>query len=329
MKRSFSLLLCVIFLVFVLSSCASPMRDEKKFYAMGTLVSVTVYGGEIPKDISSIVTELEGEISYKIENSLISRVNNGETVALTESLLEAVLLCGELAEKTHGAFDLTVKPVSELWSFDNAPTAPPGDSALQEALVRVGWKNGVVLAENRLTLQNTELDLGAIGKGMACDYLIDKLRQNSLCGIAAVGGSIGVLVGEEKESYRVGIRTPFSENSNELLGVLEMKKGFVSTSGTYEKCFTYEDVKYHHLLNAATGMPENNGIVSVTVVAEKGIFSDALSTAAFLAGAEEGMLLCEEYGAKAVFVLESGSVIASEGLRDSFHYYGTGEVEYR
>ena len=329
MKRILSGFFCVIFLACALSSCNSPMRDEKKFFAMGAFVSVTAYGGKIPEGFAATVTELESEISYKIDGSLIARANGGETVVLTEPLLEAILLCGELTEKTHGAFDLTVKSVSELWNFDNAPTSPPDDIALQAALTHVGWRDGVVLTENRLTLQNAELDLGAIGKGLACDYLIDKLGQNSLCGIVSVGGSIGVLAGEAKASYRIGIRMPFSQNSNELLGVIDLNEGFVSTSGTYEKCFTYEDVKYHHILNATTGKPENNGVVSVTVVAKTGVLSDALSTAAFLVGVEEGMRLCEEYGAKAIFVLENGSVTVSEGLRNSFLCYGENEVTYR
>ena len=112
----------------------------------------------------------------------------------------------------------------------------------------------------------------------------------------------------------MGIRNP--ETGNGEAAVLSLDGCFVSTSGSYERFFEKDGRRYHHILDPETGYPAENGLVSVTVVAESGILSDALSTACFVLGPVEGMKLALDYGCEAVFIDSDGGITVSEGLAD-------------
>ena len=79
-----------------------------------------------------------------------------------------------------------------------------------------------------------------------------------------------------------------------------------------------DGVRYHHILNPATGYPADSGVRSVTILCDSGIVSDALSTACFVLGVEEGMALAESYGAQALFVDMEGNIFMTDGMKQFF-----------
>jgi thiamine biosynthesis lipoprotein len=90
------------------------------------------------------------------------------------------------------------------------------------------------------------------------------------------------------------------------------------TSGTYERFLIQDGVKYHHILDPATGWPINNDVLSVTIIADKGSAADAdgLSTTCLALGVEKGMELIESLnhmGVEAVFVDAEGEIHKTEG----------------
>ena len=148
------------------------------------------------------------------------------------------------------------------------------------------------------------IDLGAAGKGAACDDAIAVYETYPISGaVVAVGGSIG-LYGEKPDGslWAIAVRDPYGETLSEQLGVIETEAVCVSTSGSYEKQFVTDGVQYHHLLDPKTGYPAESGLVSVTVLHESGMTADMLSTACFVLGAEASGPLLAAYGADAVFV---------------------------
>ncbi len=281
---------------------------EKNSFAMGTIVSQKVYapyGAKHIEKANHLISAIENVISRNIESSAVSRLNSDKAVT-DKDTAEIIRSCIELHKETDGAFDVTVGGVVDLWSFGEDGAAVPSEKKLKKALSSVG-SDSLTAEGDTLTLSSeAEVDLGAVGKGLACDGVISYYKAVPDCegAIVSVGGSIGCYGSYNKQNdpWRIAIRHPREENA--FLGVISLDEGFVSTSGDYEKYFINNDVRYHHILDARTGYPASSGLISVTVVCDNGFLSDALSTACFILGKDDSVKLLEKYNASAIFVSE-------------------------
>ncbi len=299
-------------------------------FAMGTYVQQTVYGknGEAAaKAAAKKIGDLEDLISWRIDGSDISKLNeaagsdwtklDAKTIALLQKSLE-------VAQKSNGAFDPTILPVSSLWDFGGKNQHLPAKEEINKYIKYVDYHNLRVNATDSsasLKLHYMAVDLGGIGKGAACDEAVAAYKQAGAdCGIVAVGGSVGVFgTKADRSAWHIAVRDPVSsEEKSASMGSIDLTSGFVSTSGPYEKNFTKNGVLYHHLLNPSTGYPENNGLISVTVVCDNGALSDALSTACFVLGREKGMALLKAYGANGIFIDNANKVYITENLKNNF-----------
>lgn len=165
------------------------------------------------------------------------------------------------------------------------------------------------------------LDLGAVGKGIACDVVQDYLKkQKEVSGaVIAVGGSI-LLYGSKADGsdWNVAVQNPRGQDG-EAMGVLSLSGTTnVSTSGDYEKYFMQDGKRYHHILDPSTGYPADSGLISVTIVSDSGLLSDGLSTACFVLGKEKGQKLLETYGAEGIFIDQNKKVTVTKGLQGKF-----------
>ncbi len=330
-------LLLIFWINALLHHAGESQPYELTTFSMGSYVRQTVWGTQeeqAAKLAVQAVDSLEWEISWRDapelggEGRSILRLNqsagrDGATISpATGELLETALA---LCETSCGAFDITLGPLTRLWDFDGSPRLPKQEE-LTRALALTGWQD-VLLDETRARLARPgmAIDLGAIGKGAACDRAVDVYRQNDVTGaVVAVGGSIG-LYGKKPQgqSWRVSVRNPEGEGS---LGTLELESGFVSTSGSYEKFFQQDGKTYCHLLDPRTGYPAESGLISVTVWhPESGALSDGLSTACFVLGLEESLSLLREYQAQGVFVDQDGTVTVTEGFEDRFIRNNSGD----
>ncbi len=165
------------------------------------------------------------------------------------------------------------------------------------------------------------LDLGAVGKGIACDVAQNYLKQQKEVSgaVIAIGGSI-LLYGSKADgsNWNVAVQNPRGQDG-EAMGVLSLSGTTnVSTSGDYEKYFMQDGKRYHHILDPSTGYPAESGLISVTVVSDDGLLSDGLSTACFVLGKEKGQKLLESYGAEGIFIDQNKKVTVTKGLKDKF-----------
>lgn len=320
-----------------LSSCSSrvPERIQYSGTAMGTVIQQTVYTSARDKtvleDIQKRLQVLEeNRLSWRLETSEIYEINSlageEEGVLLSEETAEMLERCLEMNERSEGAFDVTMGPVVRLWNLDSWAAGkesgdfiPPDTTALAEALAHTGSSRLYLSGQDgRLYLpEGMALDLGAVGKGIALDEILNYLRENNeITGATiSVGGSI-LTYGEKPDgtSWRVGIINPF-DNSG-FIGVLSLKGQWcVSTSGDYERYVEAEGIRYHHIIEPSTGYPADSGLSGVTILSRDGFLSDALSTACFILGREKGMRLAEQYGAEALFVEKDGTVTMTEGMK--------------
>lgn len=293
-------------------------------FSMGSYVQQTVYGAdkeEAARLAANAVAELEDLISWRKGESDVALLNEkagDEFVSLDPRTEEVLSVCLDVCEASGGAFDVTIAPVSRLWNFDEDPHVP--DSAMIEKFVQyVDYTTFSLLDDGTAALRkyNTALDMGAVGKGAACDEAVKSYAESGVSrAIVAVGGSVGVY-GEKPfaKPWTIAVRDPAGDGS---LGTLAIFDGFVSTSGSYEKCFTEDGVTYHHLLDPQTGYPAESGLVSVTVKSSGGALSDALSTACFVLGLDKSLPVLEKFGAEAIFITEDDEIFVTKGLSEAF-----------
>lgn len=283
------------------------------FFSMNTYCSAEVNGKnaqESLEEIESIVERLDYKVlSRTAEGSIVYNLNkNGETLIDTETAAYISLLA-DISNQSGGAFDFTLGAVSDLWSFGNNPSIPDS-TELARALSHSGFEK-VTVADGKAVLQDKQavVDFGASGKGIALDSIKSYLETHETKrAVVSIGGSV-LLYG--KGDFTVGIRNPKGDSGN-YIATIKIPEGCISTSGSYEQYFEENGKRYHHILDPETGYPVDNGLVSVTIISESGLLSDALSTACFVLGIEKGAELAESYGAKAVFITEDNIIHTDE-----------------
>lgn len=319
-----------VFLAMVLIVCAvmiwvTPQAYTVTTYSMGSYVQQNVYGKNregSAKKAANEIAELENKISWRIAGSETERLNlNAGTdfIEIDEYVYNLLFLSREVAEKSDGAFDITIAPLSRLWDFDSETKFIPNESIINQVKNDVNYRNILMQDNSKVALKNeqTAIDLGAVGKGAACDVAAEVYKEQGVSNaVISVGGSVGVY-GKKAfgQPWIIGVRDP---NGDGVMGEISIKEGFISTSGSYEKSFTEYGVLYHHLLDPKTGYPAESGLLSVTVVAESGALSDMLSTACFVLGYEEGLALLDEFDAEGIFITTDKKVYLSEGLEGKF-----------
>lgn len=304
----------------------SGQKYQVTTYSMGSYVQQTLYGPEreeTARKAANQVAVLEDLISWRVENSDIQRLNEqaGKSFISPDPATREILKTSlSVCEASAGAFDITIAPLSQLWRFDDTPHLPQ-DTLIQKLLPRVNYRC-LSLPEDgtaALTESAAAVDLGAVGKGAACDAVVEIYRESKVSrAVVAVGGSVGVY-GEKLfgEPWEIALRDPKGAGS---IGRFQIKSGFLSTSGSYEKTFTDEATgkTYHHILDPQTGYPADSGLVSVSVWSQGGALSDALSTACFVLGIEKSLPLLEQFGAQALFITEDSQIYLTGGMEESF-----------
>lgn len=309
----------ILIITFVLAGCGFGIYKydrtkrfeaaEKNSFAMGTIVSQKVYGdfgAKHAEKVNLLIAAIEDVISRKVDGSAVSILNSTGSVS-DKDTASIINTCAALSAETDGAFDITVGKLVDLWGIGEDNASVPDDEELERVLSGVGYKNLTVEGSVIKLDSDAAVDLGAVGKGIACDSAVAYYKAVSDCkgAVISVGGSIGCFGSYNKagDKWTVAIRHPRQENA--FLGVINISEGFISTSGDYEKYFTEDGVRYHHILDARTGRPASSDVISVTVVCDSGFMSDALSTACFISGKEKSVPLLEKYGASAIFVDEN------------------------
>ncbi len=280
-----------------------PMTSS--FFAMNTFVSAEVEGKNAEKCLEEIKGAVEN-LDYNIlsrtaKSSAIYKLNENGEATLSKETAEYFSVLADISKQSGGAFDFTLGAISDLWDFGGSPRVPDKNK-LAETVSHSGFEKVAVENDTAILLdRKSVVDFGASGKGIALDSIKDCLDSHEAeRAVVSVGGSV-LLYG--KGDFTVGIRNPRGESAS-TIATLSLGEGCVSTSGSYERCFEENGKNYHHILNPETGYPVNNGLLSVTVISESGLLSDALSTACFVLGIEEGKKLAEHYGAKVIFITE-------------------------
>lgn len=290
--------------------------DSSYIFTMGTVFEIRVFSD----DANSVIQEAEQElyacdklISWRREGSLADQFNTKHEADVSEisQVIETAL---EISRSSGGAFDLTVLPLSVLWDFDRMGDSDfdisemkvPDSSFIMEALEKVDYTQLHYDTESgMLTTENTDIhiELGAIGKGYAIEKARKVLKDSGVVGGLISAGSSICVYGTKNDGtdFRVALRDPRGDE-NSAIGILSLTDTTISTSGDYERYFEQDGIRYHHILDPRTGYPADSGLMQVTIICEDSVLGDALSTACFVLGLDEGMKLAADYGVLAIFV---------------------------
>ena len=324
LKRRF-LALISAFSIILLSSCANaPKKSDEHFFAMDTYMTIEAYGENADKAVreaKSSVIELEKLLSVNDENSEIYAVNHGENPELSKKTLDLVTFSLEIAEKTGGAFDPTVFPITAAWGFTTDEKRVPQREEIALLLKKVGYEKAFVSEKHVNVEEGMTLDFGGIAKGYASDKCAAIMRENGVkSALINLGGNVYAFGTRlDGNLWRIGVADPLGESAEDNAGVLSVSDRAVVTSGNYQRSFTQDGVVYGHIIDPKTGYPADSGLLSVTVVAADGTLCDALSTALFVMGKEKAADFFRENGGfDMILIDENGEIYITDGLRENF-----------
>ena len=216
---------------------------------------------------------------------------------------------------------MTIAPISRLWDFDDELNEVPDSDLITSLLPYVNYSL-LRIDETEQTASLKKISAWRwtsvpVGKGAACDAAVRAYEEAGAKRLSSRSAAAWAYTAKKSSGkpWSVAVRDPNGDGS---LGSVTLEEGFISTSGSYEKYFEQDGVLYHHLLDPKTGYPAESGLVSVTVVAKSGVLSDALSTACFVLGREDGMKLLEEFDAEGIFINSDNNITVTDGLKDRF-----------
>lgn len=325
------LLLFILSIFLLLSGCSDNKEIEpisRNQFLLGTIVNVTIYdktSDEVFDQVFDRIKEIEERMSINMENSEVINVNNKSGIdfaSVSDDTFYVIKTSKHYSELSEGNFDTSVGPLVKLWKIGSPDARIPSDDEINHVLPLINYKNVELNPdEKKVMLKEKDMiiDLGGIAKGYAADEIGKILKDHGIeHAIVNLGGNVSTLGAKPgKEYWSIGIQNPF-EPRGAHLGIVQVKNKSVVTSGIYERFFEEEGVRYHHILSPYTGYPIDNSLASVSIVADRSIDADALSTVSFSLGVEKGLALIESLaGIDAIFITKDHGVYISSGLKEN------------
>jgi FAD:protein FMN transferase len=290
---------------------------------MGTSVRVELWSEDRAAGEAAIAAvmermhQIDETMSPFKPDSELSRINRAAfagPVSISRPMIDVIARSIDFSEMSGGAFDITFASVGHL--YDYRLRIRPSDDELAQARAAIGYRN-LILDSQACTIRfarpGVRIDLGGFAKGLAVDDGAAILQSRGIRNaIVTAGGDSHILGDRRGRPWTIGIRDP--RKAGEMVAVLPLQDVALSTSGDYERYFEQDGVRYHHLIDPATGKSPS-GVRSVTVVAPDGLTSEALTKCVFVMGVERGMRLVESLeGVDAVVVDAAGALHYSSGL---------------
>ncbi|MCC8015443.1 MAG: FAD:protein FMN transferase [Eubacterium sp.] len=317
-------------LIMLLGGCSSapsesPQEYSQTIFAMDTAMTLTAYGEGCEAAVNAAIDEinrLDKLFSVNNENSDIYRLNSEKTAQVSDDTYSLLGSALDFYEKTDGSLDVAVYPAVKAWGFTTGEHRVPTDEELSELKNHVNAEN-IILGENNtvaLTDSLAEVDLGSVAKGYTSDLVCDIMKDMGITsGIVSLGGNVETIgVKTDGSLWKIGVTDPADESS--LIGTLSLENKAVITSGSYQRYFDLDGVRYHHIIDPETCAPARSGLTSITIVADSGLTADAYSTAVFVMGLEKGSEFWRNSpdSFDIVFITDDGEVYITEGLKDAF-----------
>ncbi|MDJ0881772.1 MAG: FAD:protein FMN transferase [Gammaproteobacteria bacterium] len=252
--------------------------------------------------------------TYK-QDSEVSRINERayqESLNLSAEVFSLLQRSHQFSKLSRGAFDITYASIG--FKYDYREQKQPSLDEIDRLLDRVDYRNLILEDQSvKFSKPGMRIDLGGIAKGHAVDQGIQILKD---CGIqhamVTAGGDSHILGDRQGRDWMIGIQHPRKKGQYVLR--IPLSNTAISTSGDYERYFITDNERIHHIINPDTGKSAKNSW-SASVIGPDATTTDALSTAVFILGAQQGLELINSLpGIDAIIIDDQGVVHYSSGL---------------
>jgi thiamine biosynthesis lipoprotein len=304
----YNFILVFIVTLFLCYGCSGNDYTIITGNTMGTTYHIKIFSRSfnnlsgLKNKITQRLNEINQSMSIYIDESEISRFNrtgtSGKKIYISDDFFNVMKVAEKIYRITDGAWDGTVKPLVHLWGFDNSATAGsiPEHEYIEKTLSKIGF-NKIEVSEKKFIVKNEAqitLDLASIAKGYAVDQIGQVIKNHGISNfIVEIGGEVYASgFKKNKKKWEIGISTPEKNAGFEnVYKKIPLTNRALATSGDYRQFFEIKGIRYSHVINPKTGYPVNNGVVSVSILADKCILADGLATAVMVMGKEKGLKL--------------------------------------
>jgi thiamine biosynthesis lipoprotein len=287
-------------------------------------IDTTAVQSAINKEFARIDLALS---NYR-DDSAIEQFNaqkHTDPVAVDEELVKLVEIARDIHKASAGCYDLTIKPLFDLWGFKADVFTPPSDEALAQTLASVGMDKLETLPGNRLRkhLPELRIDVSSIGQGYTVARVADVLESFGVENyLAEIGGELKVR-GKKPDGnpWRIALEKPLP-NERSLHKIISFDDGkpmALMASGTYRHFFDQDGKRYSHILDARSGRPVEHDTVSANILYPDPTLADAWSTALLCLGSDEGLRIADAASLAVLFIDQKGDELVehySRAMRD-------------
>jgi len=245
----------------------------------------------ILKEAFKKIENLENKLSIFKPDSEISLLNKKGRLSISKDIKGVLHKSLKISQLTDGAFDITCKPLIDLYKKAEKRNFPPTLSEIKKTLKFIGWEK-IKIERDFITLKKgMELDLGGIAKGFVADEIVKFLKSKGVRnGLINAGGDAYCFgLNPEGKKWRIGIRNP--KEKIKIIKIIEISEKGIVTSGDYERYMKIKGKKYSHIVNPKTGKTVQDFPVSVTIIASDCTTADGLATGCFVLGTKKGLKL--------------------------------------
>lgn len=340
-RVAISALVCVACLL-TTAGCQSRSQESAKPAAitgrtMGTTHSIKIAKLPSSHTVEQIKTEIDRRLEVvnnlmstyrpKSELSRFNRSKNTDWFPVSKDTATVIREAQRISQLSGGAFDVTVGPLVNLWSFgpDKRPKNTPSAVEIQQAKQRTG-SDKIAVRDNPVALRKSqpdaEIDLSAIAKGFGVDKVAAYLDELNIAGyMVEIGGEIrckGTRI--DGSGWKIGIQSP-GENQSTPYKVIELKTAAMATSGDYRNYFEQDGKRYSHTIDPRTGHPVEHGLASVTVIAETCMTADALATTIMVLGPNAGYDFALKHNLAVLLLIPKGDGFRERATPEFQQYF--------
>ncbi|HEY8036897.1 MAG TPA: FAD:protein FMN transferase [Methylobacter sp.] len=314
-------------LLIMLTGCSKPTIQKLEGPAQGTTYHIS-YWSESPVDTQDIKAGIENEFAvidkllsnYRPDSTIetFNSIENTESQEVGSEIVSLVKIAQVVNEASQGCYDLTIKPLFDLWGFRGDALTIPSDSTILTTLKQIGMKKLEVVDETHLRKKQADLkvDLSSIAQGYSVERISKVLVQKGITNyLVEIGGELktnGYKPG--LQPWRIAVERPLPDERT-MHKIVTMPKDVpiaVMTSGTYRHYFDDHGQRYSHILDARNGRPVTHNLVSTTVLLGDPAVADAWSTALLCLGQKDGMAAANAAKIPALFIeLQGNELIES------------------